>query len=161
MKRKLQLLSKYILKRNPTITLPLDIGIMHFFYKKKIAFMYKYWRRKIYYKYHVEIDCKATISSNVKFTHPIGIVIGANAVVHNNVTILQGVTIGGSFNNGSKQIIEENVILCAGSKVLGKVTVGKNSVVGANAVITIDVPENSVAVGYNIIIKKTANEYKI
>ncbi|WP_167512835.1 serine O-acetyltransferase [Aliivibrio finisterrensis] len=151
---------RYLTKRAPEKLLPIDIDIMYWFRNNRMFYLSKMWKNKIYYKYNVDISVQSQISSMVRFTHPVGIVIGDKAIIKDNVIILQGVTIGGSFNNGCEQIIEENVILCAGAKILGKVTIGKGAIIGANAVITKDVPENMVATGYNLLLSKAAKEYE-
>lgn len=81
--------------------------------------------------------------------HGMGIVIGETSIIGNNVTIYHGVTLGGvSLNKGKRHpTIEDSVIIGAGAKVLGNITIGKNSKIGANSVILKDVPKNSVAVG--------------
>jgi serine O-acetyltransferase len=83
--------------------------------------------------------------------HPQSIVIGAFCVIGDNVTIESGVTIGRDFDitnssNGYPHI-GDNVYIGTGAKLIGPVNVGDNSVIGANAVVTKDIPANSVAVG--------------
>ena len=78
-----------------------------------------------------------------------GIVIGETSIIGDNVTIYHGVTLGGvSLEKGKRHpTIENNVIIGAGAKILGNITIGDNSKIGANSVILKDVPKNSVAVG--------------
>lgn len=78
-----------------------------------------------------------------------GIVIGETSIIGNDVTIYHGVTLGGVslFKGKRHPTINDNVIIGAGAKVLGNITIGNNSKIGANSVILKDVPENSVAVG--------------
>ena len=96
---------------------------------------------------HMDENCR--IGGGLRFEHHSNIAVSVGAVVGKNVTIFQGVTIGKNF--GGKHYgypkIGDNVILFAGCKVLGNVNVGNNAIVGANAVITHDVPDNCVVAG--------------
>ena len=77
----------------------------------------------------------------------IGVVINHKAVIGNNVVIHQNVTIGDDGKSLDAPIIEDNCKISAGAIVIGGIRVGKNSVIGANAVVNKDIPPNSVAVG--------------
>ena len=97
-----------------------------------------------------EIAPGARLGRNIRFAHPICVVIGDQAVVEDGVTIFQGVTLGshGRAEEGkSYPVIKSGAVLYAGVKVIGGVTVGEGAVVGANAVVTNDVPDGAVAVG--------------
>ncbi|UPR33082.1 hypothetical protein ISX50_07945 [Vibrio cyclitrophicus] len=143
---------RYLTKRTPEKILPIDIQIMYFFRDNKMKYMSKYWKNKIYYKYNVDIGVGSKIEDGVRFTHPVGIVIGDDAIVRRGAIILQNVTIGGSFNSGAPQVINSGAILCAGAKVLGKVVIGESCIIGSNAVITKDTDKNMVVSGYNKVI---------
>lgn len=97
------------------------------------------------------ISLNAEIGSNLVFRHISGVVIGEGVKIGNNVVIYQQVTLGGQKVGdgkiGNYPIIENNVTLFAGAKVLGAVVVGENSIVGANSVVIKDVPKNSVVAG--------------
>lgn len=99
----------------------------------------------------VELPLTSKIGYGFLMPHPKCIIIHSRCEIGNNVTISQGVTIGGNIwkekNGRTSPIIGDNVLLGAGAKVLGPVTVGKNCIIGANAVVITDIPENSVAVG--------------
>jgi serine O-acetyltransferase len=101
--------------------------------------------------YGCYISEKATIADSVEFRHPNGIVIGEGVTIGEKVVIYQQVTLGGgragdqALNNYPS--IGCNCVLFSGSKILGAISVGDNSIVGANAVVISTVPENSVAVG--------------
>ena len=98
---------------------------------------------------NIDIHPGATIGENVFIDHGIGVVIGETAIIGNNVTIYQGVTLGGvSLNPGKRHpTIEDDVIIGAGAKILGNITIGKGSKIGANSVVVKDVPAFSTVVG--------------
>lgn len=96
-----------------------------------------------------DIHPAATIGRRVFIDHAIGVVIGATAIIEDDVLIYQGVTLGGvSLNKGKRHpTIKSNVVIGSGAKILGNITVGANSKIGANSVVVTDVPENSTAIG--------------
>lgn len=89
--------------------------------------------------------CK--IGDNLHLPHPVGLVIGADCVIGRDVTMYQNVTIGMRDKNGGFPVINDGVTIYAGACVLGGITIGENAVIGANAVVFQDVPENAIAVG--------------
>ncbi|MDE3093810.1 MAG: serine O-acetyltransferase [Acidobacteriota bacterium] len=97
----------------------------------------------------VDIHPAATLGEGVFIDHALGVVIGETAVVGDDVTIYQGVTLGGTSLTHEKRhpTIGNRVIIGAGAKVLGPITIGDDSRVGANAVVVNSVPANSVVVG--------------
>ena len=97
----------------------------------------------------VEIHPAATIGRGLFIDHGMGVVIGETAVIGKNVTLFQGVTLGGTGKERGKRhpTIGDNVVIGTGAKVLGNITVGSNSMIGANAVVIRDVPEHSTVVG--------------
>ena len=97
----------------------------------------------------IEIHPGARIGSNFFIDHGMGVVIGETAEVGNGVTLYHGVTLGGvSLNKGKRHpTLEDNVVVGAGAKVLGAITIGADSRIGANAVVVKSVPPNSVVVG--------------
>jgi len=97
----------------------------------------------------IEIHPGAKIGPNFFIDHGMGVVIGETAEVGSCVTLYHGVTLGGtSLNKGKRHpTIEDNVVVGAGAKVLGAITIGSNSRIGANAVVVKPVPPNSVVVG--------------
>lgn len=97
----------------------------------------------------VDIHPAATIAPGVFIDHATGVVIGETAEVGENVTIYQGVTLGGtSLSRGKRHpTIGAGTIIGAGAKVLGPITIGEHSRIGANAVVLKSVPANSVVVG--------------
>jgi len=104
----------------------------------------------------IEIHPKAKIGENLFIDHGMGVVIGETSEIGNNVTIYHMVTLGGispSINSDDQRnskrhpTLMDNVVVGSGAQVLGPVIVGKNAKIGANAVVTKDVPENAVMVG--------------
>ena len=104
----------------------------------------------------IEIHPKAKIGENLFMDHGMGGVIGETSEIGNNVTIYHMVTLGGispSINSDNQRdskrhpTLMDNVVVGSGAQVLGPVVVGKNAKIGANAVVTKDVPENAVMVG--------------
>jgi serine O-acetyltransferase len=81
--------------------------------------------------------------------HGLGVVIGETAIVGDDVTLYQGVTLGGTGKEHGKRhpTIEDNVVIGGGAKVLGNITVGRNSRIGAGSVVLRNVPEHSTVVG--------------
>ena len=104
----------------------------------------------------IEIHPRANIGKNLFIDHGMGVVIGETSEIGDNVTIYHMVTLGGispSVNSNEQRNIKrhptlkDNVVVGSGAQILGPVTVGKNAKIGANAVVTKDVPENAVMVG--------------
>jgi serine O-acetyltransferase len=97
----------------------------------------------------VEIHPGAKLGVGIFIDHAIGVVIGETAEIGNDVTIYQGVTLGGtSLERGKRHpTIGDRVTIGAGAKILGPITIGKGSRIGANAVVVNSVPPNSVVVG--------------
>lgn len=97
----------------------------------------------------IEIHPGAQIGQRFFIDHGMGVVIGETAEVGDCVTLYHGVTLGGvSLNKGKRHpTLEDNVVVGAGAKVLGAITIGSNSRIGANAVVVKEVPPNSVVVG--------------
>ena len=97
----------------------------------------------------IEIHPAAQIGKNVFIDHGMGVVIGETAVVGDNCTIYQGVTLGGTGKDKGKRhpTIGNNVTIGSGAKILGPFTVGDNSKVAANAVVLNEIPPNSTCVG--------------
>ncbi|APT91978.1 serine acetyltransferase [Corynebacterium phocae] len=97
----------------------------------------------------VEIHPGATIGRRFFIDHGMGIVIGETTEIGDGVMLYHGVTLGGQVLTQTKRhpTIEDGVVIGAGAKVLGPITIGKDSAIGANAVVTKPVPANHVAVG--------------
>ena len=104
----------------------------------------------------IEIHPKANIGKNLFIDHGMGVVIGETSEIGNNVTIYHNVTLGGispSIDSDNQRnlkrhpTLQDDVVVGSGAQVLGPIIIGKNSKIGANAVVTKDVPENAIMVG--------------
>ena len=98
----------------------------------------------------IEIHPGAKIGENLFIDHGMGIVVGETAEIGDNVTIFHGVTLGGiGGDKGEKRhpTIEDDVVIGAGAKILGPITIGRGAKIGANAVVLEDVPAYTTAVG--------------
>ena len=97
----------------------------------------------------IEIHPGAQIGRRLFIDHGLGVVIGETAIVGDDVTLYQGVTLGGTGKEHGKRhpTIEDSVVIGGGAKVLGNITVGRNCRIGAGSVVLRNVPENSTVVG--------------
>lgn len=132
----------------------------HFFYKRKMfgtARLISQWGR---FWTGIEIHPGATIGRGLFIDHGMGVVIGETTEIGDNVTIYQGVTLGGTGKDTGKRhpTIGNNVMIGSGAKVLGPFKVGDNSKIAANAVVLNEVPENSTCVGVPARIVKINNQ---
>lgn len=111
----------------------------------------RFFEGMIQLKYGVFISHKATFPSSLKLKHPVGIVIGDGVVIGEKVTIYQNVTLGGARVGDQERnlypTIGDNTVIFAGAVIVGRVQVGENCIIGANAVVLEDVPSDSTAVG--------------
>jgi len=111
-----------------------------------------------------QIACR--VPERLFIPHAFGIVVGPNSQIHNDVVLLQEVTLGvaGPYDRSytkqsdTEPVLMEGVYVGPGAKILGHITVGEWSVIGANAVVTINVPPYSIVVGYNRILDKKSTE---
>lgn len=109
-----------------------------------------YYKNRLITKRNCDISYKSYLGSNIRFPHPLGIVIGEGVVIGNNVKIFQQVTLG---SHGKKEqgyaypVVKDNCKIFTGAKLIGGITIGEGAVIGANSVVNIDVPSNGVAVG--------------
>jgi len=98
---------------------------------------------------HIDIHPAATIGKRVFIDHGTGVVIGETSIIEDDVVIYQGVTLGGvSLTHGKRHpTIKRGAVLGAGAKVLGNITIGEYSKIGANSVVVKEVPDCSTAIG--------------
>ncbi|MBM3631098.1 MAG: serine O-acetyltransferase [Alphaproteobacteria bacterium] len=130
--------------------------IAHFFSEAKFDLIARMISQFSRFLTGIEIHPKAQIGKNLFIDHGMGVVIGETSVIGNNVTIYQNVTLGGispSINSNQQRMIKrhptlkDNVVIGSGAQVLGPITIGTNSRVGSNAVVTKNVPDNAIMVG--------------
>ncbi|MFH1269704.1 MAG: serine O-acetyltransferase EpsC [Candidatus Omnitrophota bacterium] len=123
--------------------------IAHSLYKMRLTFMARLISQVSRHFTGIEIHPGAKIGKSFFIDHGMGVVIGETAVIGDNVLLYQGVTLGGTGLEKGKRhpTIGNNVVIGTGAKVLGNITVGDNSYIGANAVVIKDVPPNSTIVG--------------
>lgn len=123
--------------------------IAHFFYIRGMKFIARLISQNARFLTGVEIHPGAQIGRGLLIDHGAGVVIGETAVVGDNCTIYQGVTLGGTGKDVGKRhpTIGNNVMIGSGAKVLGPFKVGDNSKIAAGAVVLNEIPPNSTAVG--------------
>jgi serine O-acetyltransferase len=118
-------------------------------YEKKHYFLARYISQRGVRKTGIEIHPGAKIGKGLFIDHGNGVIIGETAVIGDNVTLYQGVTLGGTGKEHGKRhpTVEDNVMISAGAKVLGSFTIGANSKIGAGSVVLTPVPPYSTVVG--------------
>lgn len=123
--------------------------IAHFFYNLHLYFLARYLSQIARFLTGIEIHPGAKIGKGLFIDHGMGVVVGETAIIGDNVLLYQGVTLGGTGLEKGKRhpTIGNNVVIGGGAKVLGNITIGDNSYIGANAVVIKDVPPNSTVVG--------------
>jgi serine O-acetyltransferase len=121
----------------------------HFFYERKLFFLARLISQYSRFFTGIEIHPGASIGKDFFIDHGMGVVIGETAIIGDGVLLYQGVTLGGTGLEKGKRhpTIGNSVVIGAGAKVLGNITIGDNSYIGANAVVIKDVPSNSTVVG--------------
>lgn len=123
--------------------------ITHWFWRHGLKVFARWLSHIARFLTGIEIHPGATIGKKFFIDHGMGVVIGETAEVGDNVTLYHGVTLGGTTLQKGKRhpTLEDNVVVGAGAKVLGAITIGSGSRIGANAVVVKDVPPNAVVVG--------------
>lgn len=123
--------------------------IAHWFYKRKMFFIARTISQLSRFFTGIEIHPGAVIGRRFFIDHGMGVVIGETCEIGDDVTIYQGVTLGGTGHEKGKRhpTIKNNALIATGAKVLGAITVGENSNVGGGSVVLKDVPDNSTVVG--------------
>ena len=123
--------------------------ITHILWKNKIPLLPRWISQFGKFITGIEIHPGAEIGKELFIDHGMGVVIGETTIIGDGVTLYQGVTLGGTGKEKGKRhpTIGNNVVVGTGAKVLGNITIGDNSYVGANAVVIKDVPPNSTVVG--------------
>jgi len=133
----------------PSFIVMIYYKIAHYFYIRKHYLIARFISERGKKRTGIEIHPGASIGKNLFIDHGMGVVIGETAIIGDNVTMFHGVTLGGTGKDIGKRhpTIEDNVFIGSGAKILGNIKVGKNSKIGANAVILKDVCANSTVVG--------------
>lgn len=121
----------------------------HWLYKKGLRFLPRFISAIGQFLTVIDIHPAAQIGRRVFIDHGVGVVIGETAIIGNDVLIYQQVTLGGVSTDTGKRhpTVEDGVVIGAGAKILGNITIGANSKIGANSVVVKNVPPESTAVG--------------
>lgn len=123
--------------------------IAHFFFKRRLYFIARVISQISRFLTGIEIHPGAKIGRRFFIDHGMGVVIGETCEIGDNVTVFQGVTLGGTGKERGKRhpTIKDNALIATGAKVLGSITIGESSKVGGGSVVLKDVPDHSTVVG--------------
>ncbi len=152
---------KVITERDPAIKTPWEVllypsfkailsyRLTHKLYKGGHYFLARWISQRTVRKTGIEIHPGATIGRGLFIDHGSGVIIGETTIIGDNVTLYQGVTLGGTGKETGKRhpTLGDNVMVSAGAKVIGSFTVGENSKIGAGSVVLEEVPPNCTVVG--------------
>src|SRR6516164_2239024 len=121
----------------------------HWLWNHGLFFMARWLSQVARWLTGIEIHPAAKIGRRLFIDHGMGVVIGETAIVGDDITLYQGVTLGGTGKEHGKRhpTLEDNVVVGGGAKILGNITIGKNCRIGAGSVVLRNVPENSTVVG--------------
>ena len=150
-----------IQERDPAIKTPLEVLLYPSFrvmiqyrkaqkhYQKGHYFLARWISQRAARKTGIEIHPGAQIGKGLFIDHGNGVIIGETAIIGDNVTLYQGVTLGGTGKETGKRhpTLRDNVMVSAGAKVIGSFTIGENSKIGAGSVVLEEVPPNCTVVG--------------
>ena len=134
---------KVVKERDPAIKSDIEVLLY------KHYFLARWVSQRGVRKTGIEIHPGATIGKGLFIDHGSGVIIGETAILGDNITLYQGVTLGGTGKEQGKRhpTLEDNVMVSAGAKVIGSFTIGKNSKIGAGSVVIEEVPPNCTVVG--------------
>lgn len=123
--------------------------VAHKLYKRKFYILARVISQASRFFTGIEIHPGATIGRGVFIDHGMGVVIGETSEIGDNVTLYQGVTLGGTGKEKGKRhpTVKEGALIATGAKVLGSITIGENAKIGAGSVVLRDVPADSTVVG--------------
>ena len=152
---------RVITERDPAIKTPTEVllypsfrailsyRLAHRWYLKGHYFWARWLSQKTVRKTGIEIHPGATIGKGLFIDHGSGVIIGETTIIGDNVTLYQGVTLGGTGKEKGKRhpTLGDNVMVSAGAKILGSFTIGENSKIGAGSVVLKEVPPNCTVVG--------------
>ena len=133
----------------PSFRVILRYRLAHKLYLKKHYFLARWISQRAVRKTGIEIHPGATIGKGLFIDHGSGVIIGETTIIGDNVTLYQGVTLGGTGKEKGKRhpTLQDNVMVSAGAKILGSFTIGENSKIGAGSVVLEEVPPNCTVVG--------------
>ena len=133
----------------PSIHARLAHMISHFLYKKNLLFLARLISQIARFLTGIEIHPGATLGAGILIDHGMCVVIGETAELGDRITIYHGTTLGGTGKEKGKRhpTVGNNVVIGAGAKILGNISIGSNSKIGANSVVINDVPEGATVVG--------------
>lgn len=152
---------KVIQERDPAIKTPMEVLLYpsfrvmlsyrraHKLYEKGHFFWARLISQKAARKTGIEIHPGAVIGKGFFIDHGSGVIIGETTIIGDNVTLYQGVTLGGTGKETGKRhpTLCDNVMVSAGAKIIGSFTIGENSKIGAGSVVLEEVPPNCTVVG--------------
>ena len=123
--------------------------LAHALFKRKFYFLARVISQISRFFTGIEIHPGAKIGRSFFIDHGMGVVIGETCEIGDNVTVFQGVTLGGTGKEKGKRhpTMKDNALIATGAKVLGSITIGENSKIGAGSVVLKEVPPNSTVVG--------------
>jgi serine O-acetyltransferase len=123
--------------------------VNHWFWNHRLFLAARWFSQLARLLTGIEIHPGAKIGRRLFIDHGMGVVIGETSIVGDDVTLYQGVTLGGTGKEHGKRhpTLEDSVVVGGGAKILGNITVGKNSRIGAGSVVLRNVPDNSTVVG--------------
>jgi serine O-acetyltransferase len=151
-----------VMERDPAAKSPVEVffcysglhavwfyRLNHWFWNHRLFFLGRWLSQVARWLTGIEIHPGARIGRRLFIDHGMGVVIGETTIVGDDVTLFQGVTLGGTGKEHGKRhpTIEDNVVIGGGAKILGNITVGKNCRIGAGSVVLRNVPDNSTVVG--------------
>jgi serine O-acetyltransferase len=122
---------------------------IHALYKAGVPILPRFFSHIVRFATGIEIHPGALIGDGFFIDHGMGVVIGATTIIGRNVTLYQGVTLGGTSLNAGKRhpTLLDNVVVGVGAAILGDILIGENAQIGAGSVVVKDVPPNSTVVG--------------
>ncbi|HLR09195.1 MAG TPA: serine O-acetyltransferase [Bacillota bacterium] len=123
--------------------------VAHAFYKRKLYFIARAISQMSRFLTGIEIHPGAQIGRRFFIDHGMGVVIGETCEIGDDVTVFQGVTLGGTGKEKGKRhpTIKNNALIATGAKVLGSITIGESAKIGAGSVVLKDVPDHATVVG--------------
>ena len=142
---------------NPRMAPVVLLRVSEFFHERRLGLLSKLFSMLNVVIFGIEVSPRVSIGGGLFLPHTVGTVLGASQIGE-NCTIMQGVTLGASetdlgFTASERPVIGSHVLIGAGAKVIGGVTVGDHARIGANAVVLQDVPAYALAVGVPALIK--------